>query len=64
MTSAHGSIELRSRPVLPALVATHIALIMASNHLVQLLFQLLGQETARRVIMRVMLPALLATGRY
>lgn len=64
MTSAHGAVALRSRPVLPALVAIHITLIMASKHLVQWPFQLLGQETARRLIRRVMLPALLATGRY
>lgn len=86
MTSLHGAPELRARSVLSALVAIHIALIIASNYLVQLPFQLfgfhttwgaftfplifvatdltvrlLGQEVARRVIMRVMLPALLAS---
>lgn len=86
MTSLHGAIELRARSVLPALVAIHIALIIASNYLVQLPFQLfgfhttwgaftfplifvatdltvrlLGHEVARRVIMRVMIPALLAS---
>lgn len=86
MTSLHGAIELRARSVLPALVAIHIALIIASNYLVQLPFQLfgfhttwgaftfplifvatdltvrlLGQDAARRVILRVMIPALLAS---
>ncbi|WP_180682757.1 7-cyano-7-deazaguanine/7-aminomethyl-7-deazaguanine transporter [Tepidicella baoligensis] len=86
MTSPHGAAELRARSVLPALAAIHIALIIASNYLVQLPFELfgfhttwgaftfplifvatdltvrlLGQEVARRVIMRVMIPALLAS---
>lgn len=74
------------RSILAALVGIHIALIIASNYLVQLPFdvfgvrttwgaftfplifvatdltvRLLGQQTARRVIARVMLPALLAS---
>lgn len=86
MTSVHGAAATRARTVLPALVALHIALIIASNYLVQLPFELwgvhttwgsftfplvfvatdltvrlLGQATARRVIFRVMLPALLAS---
>ena len=86
MTSLHGAVELRARSVLPALVALHIALIIASNYLVQLPFELwgfhttwgaftfplifvatdltvrlLGEGPARRVIARVMLPALLAS---
>lgn len=86
MTSLHGAVELRARSVLPALVALHITLIIASNYLVQLPFELwgfhttwgaftfplifvatdltvrlLGEGPARRVIARVMLPALLAS---
>lgn len=86
MTSLHGAVELRARSVLPALVALHIVLIIASNYLVQLPFELwgfhttwgaftfplifvatdltvrlLGEGPARRVIARVMLPALLAS---
>jgi queuosine precursor transporter len=86
MTSPHGAAPWRARHVLPALVAIHIALIIASNYLVQLPFELfglhttwgaftfplifvatdltvrlLGQAAARRVIARVMLPALLAS---
>jgi queuosine precursor transporter len=86
MTSSHGATPWRSPAVLPTLVALHIALIIASNYLVQLPFQvfglhttwgaftfplifvatdltvrLLGQAAARRVIARVMLPALLAS---
>ena len=86
MASLHGAAELRGRSALPALVALHIALIIASNYLVQLPFELwgfhttwgaftfplifvatdltvrlLGEGPARRVIARVMLPALLAS---
>ena len=86
MPPLHGASDLRARSVLPALVAIHITLIIASNYLVQLPFELfgfhttwgaftfplifvatdltvrlLGQASARRVIARVMLPALLAS---
>lgn len=89
MTSLHGATGQSVPPassVLPALVALHVALIIASNYLVQLPFELfgvhttwgaftfplifvatdltvrlLGATTARRVIARVMLPALLAS---
>lgn len=86
MTPLHGAAHARARSILAALVAIHIALIIASNYLVQLPFELfgvhttwgaftfplifvatdltvrlLGQDTARRVILRVMLPALLAS---
>ena len=86
MTSLHGAAELRGRSVLATLVGLHIALIIASNYLVQIPFELfgvhttwgaftfplvfvatdltvrlLGKEAARRVVMRVMLPALVAS---
>lgn len=85
--STHDSADaLSPRSLLPVLVGIHIALIMASNYLVQWPFQvwgvhttwgaftfplifvatdltvrLLGQATARRVIARVMVPALVAS---
>jgi len=80
------SAALRSPYILPILVGIHISLIIASNYLVQLPFEVLGVHTtwgaftfplifvatdltvrllgapaARRVILRVMLPALLAS---
>ena len=86
MTSLHGAAKLRGRSVLATLVGLHIALIIASNYLVQIPFELfgvhttwgaftfplvfvatdltvrlLGKEAARRVVMRVMLPALVAS---
>lgn len=92
MTRLHGATLLRAHPSTPSrsalatLVAVHIALIIASNYLVQIPFEwlgvqttwgaftfplvfvttdltvrLLGQNTARRVIFRVMVPALVAS---
>ncbi len=80
------SAALRSPYILPILVGIHISLIIASNYLVQLPFEVLGVHTtwgaftfplifvatdltvrllgapaARRVILRVMLPALVAS---
>ena len=45
MTPVHGAAPLRGRSVLPALVGLHIALIIASNYLVQLPFELWGVHT-------------------
>ena len=92
MTRLHGAPVLRAHPPTPSrhtlatLVLVHIALIIASNYLVQIPFEwmgvqttwgaftfpmvfvatdltvrLLGQGMARRVIFRVMLPALVAS---
>lgn len=94
MTRLHGTTVLPSATTpfsarsstLAILVAIHMALIIASNYLVQIPFEwlgvqttwgaftfplvfvatdltvrLLGQDTARRVIFRVMLPALVAS---
>jgi queuosine precursor transporter len=86
MTLPADALHGRVRAALPLLVALHIALIIASNYLVQIPFQLaglhttwgaftfplvfvatdltvrlLGKDAARRVITRVMLPALLAS---
>ena len=86
MTLPADALNGRIRTLLPWLVALHIALIIASNYLVQIPFELaglhttwgaftfplvfvatdltvrlLGKDAARRVITRVMLPALLAS---
>ncbi len=45
MTSVHGAAELRGRSALPALVVLHIALIIASNYLVQIPFEVMGLHT-------------------
>jgi len=45
MTATHRALDLRDRSVLPALVAIHIALIIASNYLVQLPFEVMGLHT-------------------
>jgi queuosine precursor transporter len=86
MSATAQADALSPRSFVPLLVGIHIALIMASNYLVQLPFEvfgvhttwgaftfplifvatdltvrLLGAHTARRVIARVMVPALLAS---
>lgn len=86
MTLTAAALNGRVRTALPLLVALHIALIIASNYLVQIPFELaglhttwgaftfplvfvatdltvrlLGKDAARRVITRVMLPALVAS---
>ena len=86
MNPVPGDAAARVRTFLPVLVGLHIALIIASNYLVQIPFELvgvhttwgsftfplvfvatdltvrlLGQQAARAVIARVMLPALVAS---